>query len=765
MYQRGVRHFLVPAPVDITAIPDATIIVCEDPLVALQMLAAEHRLRFDIPVIGITGSNGKTIVKEWLNLVLEDRFHIVRSPRSYNSQIGVPLSVWQMNATHELGIFEAGISTAGEMMRLQPVIRPTLGIITNIGLAHEQGFSGAEHKAHEKLGLFCEAETLIYPSDDQVLAAVMPAWSADFPHVGLISFGRNGDFLQVLNETRQDTGSELLLKYQSQTFTLVTTFSDAASVQNLLSCVTVLLLLKTPVESLQEKISRPRAVPMRMEQKNGINQCTLINDSYSADLSSLAMALDFLRRQVLHPKKTVILSDIPESGRSPESLYRETADLLKKYGVNRLIGIGTHLTQFQQLFSEAVDECSFFPHTEAFLEQFSPAQFRNETILIKGARVFGFEQIDRLLALQAHETQLEVNLETMAENLRQYQQLLRPSTKIMAMVKAFSYGSGGYEIARVLEFHKVDYLAVAYADEGVNLRRNGIRMPVMVMNTEDQALETMVDHQLEPVLFSLRTLQSLEKLLRREGITHFPVHVELETGMHRLGFTPQDFPALPEAIASGSFHVQSVFSHLAASEETQQDEYTRQQFALFKKLSGQIADRLAYPFLRHLSNSSAIARHPELQLDMVRLGIGLYGVDPTHDRRLQLKPVGTLKTTIAQIQQLQPGETVGYNRRGLIETPVTMATVRLGYADGYPRTLGNGAGKMWYRGREVPTIGSICMDMTMLDISGIVNPAEGDEVIVFGADLPVETVARWAGTIPYEMLTGLSSRVKRVYFE
>jgi alanine racemase len=477
------------------------------------------------------------------------------------------------------------------------------------------------------------------------------------------------------------------------------------------------------------------------------------------------MALEFLSQQQQHPRRTVVLSDILETGRPPEKLYAAVAVLLKKYQVDRLIGIGPQISTHRDCFAGAVTDQSFFSSTDAFLSSPQPPLFRDEAILLKGARIFGFERIDQVLSLRVHETALEVNLEAMAHNLKQYQSLLKPATRVMAMVKAFSYGSGGFEIARLLEFHKVDYLAVAYADEGAALRRSGIRLPILVMNTEPSALDAVIEHQLEPVLYSFAVWQAMDQRLKREGISRFPVHIELETGMNRLGFSAGEIPELINRLAPASFHVQSVFSHLAASEEAQQDAFTDHQFQQYLAMTKKLEERLPYPFLKHISNSAAVVRHPDRQLDMVRLGIGLYGIDPSGSRRLDLKPVGTLRTTIAQIKSVAAGETVGYNRRGVADHPMQIATVRLGYADGYPRTLGNGNGKMWYKGKLVPTLGSLCMDMSMLDITGIEGACEGDELIVFGPDLPVEQVAHWAGTIPYELLAGISQRVKRVYFE
>jgi len=766
LYNRGLRNFVVYQKVDISDFPTANIILVKDSLKALQQLASFHRQQFDYPVVGITGSNGKTIVKEWLNQLLEDKFRIVRSPRSYNSRIGVPLSLWEMKGTHELALMEAGISKAGEMTVLEEMIRPTLGVFTNIGGAHDEGFENREAKVLEKLLLFKRSETLIYPSDDEVLHRTIQTWHKGNPGVKLFSFGKKGSALQILSQKKTTDTTELMLAFEEMSWPLIIGFVHDAAIQNILNCLTVLLYLAVTPAELSPRLQRLSPLAMRMEIQTGINRCSLINDSYSADISSLKMALDFLSWQQQHPKRTVILSDILESGRSPENLYKEVAVLLKKHKVDRLIGIGEQITANRKQFSNAsIKEEEFYPATDAFLSSFQPFAFRVATILLKGARVFGFERIDQLLSRQVHETLLEVNLEAMAHNLKQYQQLLKPSTRIMAMVKAFSYGSGGFEIARLLEFHKVDYLAVAYADEGVSLRNSGIRMPILVMNTEESALDALLEYQLEPVLFSFPMLRAMDKMLKREAVSTYPVHIELETGMNRLGFSAAEIPELLESLAHASFQVKSVFSHLAASEEAQQDAFTQKQFDRYQAMAAQLEKRLPQPFLKHISNSAAVVRNPAMQLDMVRLGIGLYGIDPAVSHLPDLKAVGTLRTTIAQIKSIAAGETVGYNRRGVADKAMKIATVRLGYADGYPRTLGNGAGKMWYKNRLVPTIGNLCMDMTMLDITGVDDALEGDDLIVFGPELPVEQVAHWAGTISYELLAGISQRVKRVYYE
>jgi alanine racemase len=767
LYLRGVRNFVVYQTPEVKDYPEANFILVKDSLRALQILAAFHRQQFDLPVLGITGSNGKTIVKEWLNQLLEDRYQIVRSPRSFNSQIGVPLSVWQINEHHELALIEAGISKTGEMHVLEEIIKPTIGVFTNIGRAHDQGFENTNAKILEKLELFRNSTVVIYPADQPELKKTILAWHFLHPSSNLIAIGKDKEAtIRIKKINKQKEKTLIALVYKGESINLEIGFEDEAAIQNALTCTGVMLYIGVPLTELQDRLNRLNPLAMRMELKNGINHSSVINDSYSTDISSLKMALDLLFQQTQHPKRTLILSDILETGRKPQSLYREVAGLLRKYPVDRLIGVGEQLSAAANLFSDSgINERSFFANTEALIDILPSLEFRDETILLKGARIFGFERIDQLLSLQVHETLLEVNLDAMAQNLRQYQQILLPSTKIMAMVKAFSYGAGGFEIARLLEFHKVDYLGVAYTDEGVSLRKAGIRLPIVVMNTEENALALLIEWQLQPVIFSFRGLAALEKLLKQEALSHFPIHIELETGMNRLGFSSEQIPELSEQLKKVLFRVQSVFSHLAASEEAQQDEFTQKQFESYQSMAGRIEESLGYPFIRHISNSAGVVRNPALQLDMVRLGIGLYGIDPAGSNLLDLKEVGVLKTTIAQIKELTAGETVGYNRRGVVDYAMKIGTLRLGYADGYPRSLGDGIGKVWYRGKLVPTIGSISMDMMMIDISEIPDAREGDELIIFGNELSVSELAGWAGTIAYDILAGISQRVKRVYFE
>lgn len=770
LYDRGVRSFVLSRPPEAGQLADANLILVPDTLQALQDLATYHRSRFDLPVIGITGSNGKTIVKEWLNQLLEDDYRIVRSPKSYNSQIGVPLSIWQIASEHELAILEAGISLPGEMRKLERIIRPDIGLFTNIGEAHSEGFSDREEKIREKLGLFTHSRAIIFCADHpEVASAVhqLAASRAESEPLTLFPWGKSlAAQVRVLSIRSRGTSSELLLLRDKEELLLSIPFIDPASVENCLQAICVMLFLGRPPASLSARLSRLVPVAMRMELKNGINHCSIINDSYSADLSSLAIALDFLVLQQQHLKRTLILSDILQSGKTDEFLYGEVARMLRQKKVDRLIAVGKRISSKQHLLNQVEGmEARFYPSTDDLVRGFEQLTFRQETVLIKGARVFQFERIDRLLSLQAHETVLEINLDALGHNLREYQHLLRPSTKLMAMVKAFAYGSGTFEIANLLQFHKVDYLAVAYPDEGMALRKAGIRLPIMVMSPEQGSYEAMLQHNLEPVLYSLSLLSEWEFALRKAGISEMPVHIEIETGMNRLGFAPAAIGDLIEALRRSACKVRSVFSHLAASEDPQHDAYTRWQAERFLEAANSLQEALTYPFLKHLANSAAILRHPGLQLDMVRLGIGLYGIDSSHSGLLKLQEISTLRSTIAQIRQLKEGETVGYDRSGQLTRDACIATVRIGYADGYPRVLGNGLGKMRVRGTLAPTIGNICMDLTMLDITEIPGVRENEEVTVFGDAPSVQQVAHWAQTIPYEILTGISQRVKRIYYE
>ena len=766
LYNKGVRHFIVDAsfnflPQDFEA---ANIIAVKNVLQALQKLTAHHRSQFLFPVMGITGSNGKTIVKEWLYQLLQTDFSIVRSPKSYNSQIGVPLSVWQMNAQHTLGIFEAGISMPGEMEKLEKTIRPGIGIFTNIGEAHSEGFESMADKRDEKINLFANCGIVIYCKDEVLIDEAMLLLQQKHNTL-LFNWGYHKEAtLCIASIQVQPFNTVIKAVFKERKLSISIPFTNDAAIKNAITCWCVLLHLGIDDELIQERMLQLKPVEMRLELKQGINNCSVINDSYSADITSLSIALDFLQQQQQHPKRTVIISDILQSGKTHQQLYQEVADILQQKNINRLIGVGTEILKYRDLFNR-IRETEFFNSTTEFLQKFPALHFNNESILLKGARLFEFEQISHLLEEKIHQTVLEINLNAITHNLNTYQQLLNPGVKLMAMVKAFSYGSGGFEIANLLQFHKVDYLAVAYADEGVELRKAGITLPIMVMNAEEVTYDVLLQHNLEPELFSFGILSTFEDYLMRNGIQNYPVHIKIDTGMRRLGFEQNDIAELCNRLKSTSvFKIQSVFSHLAASDSVLHDAFTNEQANSFWECCEQIQQITGYTFIRHIANTSAIHRHKNMQFDMIRLGIGLYGVDADPGIQQQLKNVTTLKTTISQIKKVKPGESIGYSRKGVTNKDSVIATVRIGYADGYPRLLSNGIGKMRLHNRLVPVIGNVCMDMTMLDITGV-DAQEGDEVIVFGAALPVSELAALAQSIPYEILTGISQRVKRVYFE
>lgn len=771
LYARGVRTFVVSTQTATTGCEDAWFIHVTDTLKALQALASNHRARFSFPVIGITGSNGKTIVKEWLNHLLAPNFRIVRSPRSYNSQIGVPLSVWQMRQGDQLGIFEAGISKPGEMKPLSEIILPDIGIFTNIGDAHDEGFGSRKLKAWEKLRLFLRCRTLFHPSDDPDICAVIDEWSIEDPdttsQVTFLSWGRSSDAtLRILSiDTAGDT-SFIRARYSERELSVVIPFTDKASLDNAVQVWLVMLHLGFSDPVIRERMAGLPVLSMRLELKDAINRCIIVNDSYNADLGSLRTGLEFLLQQRRYVRRTVILSDIPQSGRMADELYTAVADLLTDHRIDRLIGIGPVISSQAHRFT-ALPASEFHATTEAFLDVIHTQRFREEAILLKGARSFTFERISRQLEEKRHQTRLEIDLSAVSHNLAQFRNRLKPGTRIMAMVKALSYGAGAYEIAGLMQFHRVDWLAVAYADEGVDLRRQGIRLPIMVMNPEPAAFSILTEYDLQPEIFSFDILDAFSDFLMHEGVKDHPVHVKFDTGMHRLGFMPEEVAELVERLASqGLMRVQSAFTHLVASEDPASDAFSREQSYLFSKACDQLESGLGYGFLRHAANTAAIARFPDLQFDMVRLGIGLYGVQTAGFPALQLQEASTLRTTVAQVKHVAAGLTVGYNRKGRVDRPSLIATIRIGYADGYPRCLSNGIGHVSIDGVRCPVIGSVCMDMTMIDVTdhpGRIEP--GKEVVVFGPDLSVAKVAQWAGTIPYEILTGISPRVQRVYFE
>jgi alanine racemase len=758
VYQAGIRNFVISDKNFNTGVyKDGNFLSVTDTLKALQSLSAHHRSQYHYPVIAITGSNGKTIVKEWLYQLLAPEHYVVRSPKSYNSQIGVPLSVWQMNEDNTLAIFETGISRSGEMAALESVIQPTIGILTNIGEAHNEGFESREEKIGEKLLLFKNADTFIY-SPEYLLD-----YKGEIPGKAKFTWSHiKGDLTIIGDEVLENKYRYIRGRFKDKDIECVIPFTDAASVENAICCWAAMLAMGYDPEVADERLEKLQPVRMRLELKNGINNCSIIDDSYSSDLSSLAIALDFLKQQNQHLKHTLILSDIPQVGMEQEQLYEKVSHLLESKDVDRLIGVGAEISKQAAQFTI---EKEFFNTTEELLSNLKELKFFNETILLKGARIYEFERISKILTQKMHETVLEINLNALEHNLNFYKSLLKPGVKVMAMVKAFSYGSGSFEIANLLQFNKIDYLAVAYADEGIALRKAGITLPIMVMNADTIAFDTIIENKLEPEIYSFRILKDFVEVLNNKSLEKYPVHIKLDTGMHRLGFMPEELQMLLDTLHDiKSIDIKSVFSHLAGSENPSLDDFTREQIKQFNGMADALEKAVGYKSVRHIDNTSGISRWPEAQLDMVRLGIGLYGIDDVFSGgRSPLHTVTTLKTSISQIKELKPGETVGYGRKGVLPNGGKIATVKIGYADGYNRRLGNGTGKMLVNDKIVPTIGNICMDMCMLDITGI-DATEGDEVIVFNDKITVEEISKQIGTIPYEILTTVSERVKRIYY-
>lgn len=769
LYDKGVRCFVVSQKVKNTDhFSEGNFIEVKDTLGALQAFSHHHRAQYDIPVLGITGSNGKTIVKEWLHQLMVADKKIARSPKSYNSQVGVPLSIWQMQSHHEMAIIEAGISQPGEMERLERIIKPTVGILTNIGSAHSEGFENNEEKVAEKLKLFSGCEVLIYCRDyEPIEAGIREAGMANKKDLELFSWSMKDEArLRITGVEKRETETQIEAEYEGNSKSISLPFTDDASIENAIHCWSLMLLWKYEDKVVTERFAMLTPVAMRMELKEGINNCSVINDTYNSDLGSLEIALDFLNQQKQFKKKVVILSDILQSGKSEEVLYGRVAELLSKKGIDRFMGIGEAISRQSAQFTTGG---SFYKSTEDFLSKYSPGRFHDEIILLKGARQFKFEKITRVIQQKAHETVLEVNLDAIVHNLNVFRSKLKPGIKIMAMVKAFSYGSGSYEIANVLQFHRIDYLAVAYADEGVELRKAGITVPIMVINPEDQSYASMIKYNLEPQIYSFHVLEYFIEELNKLGKAvegPVPVHIKLETGMHRLGFAENELDEMVQKIKdAGSLIVQSVFSHLAASEDAAHDDFTRSQIENFVKRSEKVMAGFDYPIMRHILNSRGIIRFEDAQFEMVRLGIGIYGVDTVEsgNSQIALQNVSTLKSTISQIKMVPAHETIGYGREGKAESEMRIAIVPIGYADGLNRKLSKGKGRLFVNGKLAPIVGNICMDMCMLDITDI-QAKEGDEIIVFGEDYPVTAFAKDLDTIPYEVLTSISRRVKRVYY-
>ena len=750
----GVQNFVV------TFIPEecknrANFLIVENTLVALQQFAAYYRSLFHFSIIGLTGSNGKTIVKEWLNFLLSPDYNVIRSPKSYNSQVGVPLSVIAINEKHNLGIFEAGISTVNEMDKLEKIIKPTIGILTNIGSSHDEGFTNLEEKIQQKMLLFQNAAVLIYQKNSEVEKYISAktnlfSWSYKEDNADVFVFRKE-------IENQQTT---LFYTYKNNNYELKIPFIDKASVENAVSSLMVLLYFGYESSVIQSRMGMLFPVEMRLEVKNGINNCSIIDDSYSSDFQSLKIALDVLESQNKFKKKTVILSDIFQSGFPNEQLYAKVAQLIISNKINRVIGIGETISEFKDQFLN----CITFKTTADFIANFDRLDFSNESILIKGARSFQFEEIVTLLEEKTHETVLEINLNAISYNLNFFKSKLKPKVKIMVMVKAFGYGNGGLEIAKLLEHHKVDYLGVAFADEGISLKNGGIKLPIMVLNPENTSFSAIIQHQLEPEIYSLKGLHAFLKIAKQKNLQHFPIHIKVDTGMHRLGFEENTVDELIATLKGNStVKVQSILSHMATSDDAKHYDFALSQIQLFDRLSSKIMNELDVKPIRHILNTSGISNFPEAQFDMVRLGIGLYGVSNDENEQKELETVGTLKSIISQIRIIPAGDSVGYGRRFMAEKQTKVATIPIGYADGISRAWGNGIGFVSIKEQQAPILGSVCMDMLMVDVTQI-ECAEGDDVIIFGESPTVSYIAQKLHTIPYEILTSISQRVKRVFY-
>ena len=766
LYRRGVRNFVVgtvPENYE-TDYPDANFLRVLSPLKALQRLAERHREEYVLPVIGITGSNGKTVVKEWIYQLLMLSMNVTRSPRSYNSQVGVPLSVWLLDERSRIGVFEAGISQPGEMQALRAIIQPTIGVMTNIGPAHQENFSTIQEKCHEKLLLFKDAKVLIYNADEPVVAESVH----DFGFGGqLFGWSRKDEnatvFVRAIEPT-EDGKTRIAYFFNGTAAEYTLPFADEASIQNSITALCVCLYLGLTPTDIARRMALLEPVAMRLEVVQGVRGCTLINDAYNSDAAALDIALDFMNRRAKEQAakgRTLILSDIFQTGIPAEELYAKVADMLKSRGVERLIGVGPAISAAHTLFSI---KKSFYPTSEALLESGELDTIHDEIILLKGARNFGFEQIAKALSLRVHETTLDVNLEAIAENLHFYRSFMKPETKLTCMVKASAYGAGSVEIAKTLQERGVDYLAVAVADEGAELRRAGITAGIIVMNPEMSAFGTLFEYELEPEIYSFNLLDALIRAARRQGITDFPVHLKLDTGMHRLGFNPKtDIPVLIDRLSHQRALIpRSVFSHFVGADSDGFDDFSEKQFKLFDEASRTLQAAFPHKILRHICNSAGIERFPERHLDMVRLGLGLYGIDPIDNRVLH--NVATLRTTILQIRDVPAGDSIGYSRKTVLDRPSRIAAIPIGYADGLNRHLGNRRGYCLVNGQKADYVGNICMDVCMIDVTDI-PCREGDSVEIFGDALPVTVLSDLLGTIPYEVLTSVSNRVKRVYFQ
>lgn len=772
LYQAGVREFVIEFNAmnptlssELLSFEEGTAWIVDSSVRALQALAQQKRKAVAIPTVAITGSNGKTIVKEWLTQLVSPSVSVLASPKSYNSQIGVPLSIWPISTQHQLAILEAGISQPHEMEYLEKIICPTHGIFTNIGTAHDEGFKSQKQKVAEKLKLFSHVNKLIYRADYAIIQEEIDLLLQPVnPTIALLSWATHATAsIQVTWQTTPtNTAITLTSTHYQHTFT--THFKDQASLENLTHCLVYLLDFGLDASTIQERIGQLHSVAMRLEMKQGIYRSEIIDDTYNNDLQGLRMALDFIREHPQKKKQVVILSDILQTGLDATDLYQQVSNLLSTNNTDLFIGIGPVISENASQF-DAIPSL-FYTDTQAFLTSFDYSKLADSLVLVKGARTFAFERIIYRLQEKVHSTILEIDLNALTHNLNFYRSQIGPATKMMVMVKAYAYGSGSTEVAALLQHHRIDYLAVAYPDEGVALRHNGITLPIMVMNAEPDSYDVMIRFQLEPEIYSFRTLQNWIEATSHYSHTDTaipPIHLKIDTGMHRLGFIDSDLSLLKKTIVEHPvIRIASIFTHLAGADELIYDAFTKQQYALLKHATEEIKDVLAYEPICHILNSAGIINYPEYKWDMVRLGIGLYGVDASNKFQSQLKVVGTLRTVISQIKTYNEGETVGYSRRGVLQQTSRIATIAMGYADGLDRRCGNGNCQVMINGVLCPTVGNICMDMAMVDITNV-SAQEGNEVIIFGENPHISTIATQIGTIPYEIITGISDRVKRIF--
>ena len=734
-----------------------TWIIVDNSMKFLQKIAKFHLEEFNLKTIGITGSNGKTIVKEWLYQSLFHDYATVKSPKSFNSQLGLPLSLLEINKKHQLGIFEVGISKPNEMSILTDIFSPQIGILTHIGSAHSSNFHSEEELIAEKIYLFKNSEIIIYNGDNEL---VVNKINAGYSSKKLISFGfKKENNVSIINDWK-DKSQEVLIKHFNEEFSVPVYQRDEATISNVLCVISVLKEFGFDHARIVEKLNVLKSIEMRLESVNGVRNNLIINDSFNLDLDSLKIAFQNIK-EYNKPQKALILTDFVE-GKNADQLYQEVAALTNEQKFNSVFLIGNEITKFERVFEAATFT---FNNTTELIDNVAINQIENHLILLKGARKFEIEKVKSYLELQKHDTVLEVNLNSILHNINVHRALLKPETKMMAMVKAYSYGLGGYEIAEFLQHHHIDYLGVAYADEGVDLRKSGITTPIMVMNPEQHSYNIIIDYNLEPEIYSFRVLELFNEKLNQKGIQQrYPLHIKLETGMHRLGFKKHELGDLIKKLNSMNVKVQSIFSHLSSSDDEGEKEYTLQQIHIFNENSLKLMAGLNNQPIRHILNTSGIVNFSAYQFDMVRIGIGMVGVSANVEIKKRLKSAVTFKTVISQISAVKEGESVGYNRKFKATQNTNIATIPVGYADGIPRLVGNNVGFVGIRKNLFPIVGNVCMDMMMIDLGDFLAK-EGEEVIIFNSNPSLEDFAAYCKTISYEVLTSISRRVKRIYIK